>query len=133
MKIIYILALLTFVMITISCRETKPICPELPYYPQAQLTNFETPTVSRIASYQTTDTPGQVLNYYKHHLLNSGWELVNDIPEGITFFYINREKVPPFSLDVVITTTQPGVTDFKVHLTMGGPYNWSNWCQTLRP
>jgi hypothetical protein len=132
-KIFYILILFIFTILLTACAYTKPICPEVPSYLGVQQIGFEMQSASRIASYRTTDTPQQILAYYKDRLANSGWEEVSETQKGITVRYISSDRAPPFGLSVVITTIQPERTDFEVHLTISGPFIWNDWCQNLRP
>jgi hypothetical protein len=109
-----------------------PTPPQIPAYPNAQRTTVQNvakgPTndnAKQTISFQTTDQPQAVLDFYTKALSADGWipyQLTTPIPDEISFHKSTGNNDPLYHLVVSAKPGNTGQTDVEIDIIAFGPY-----------
>jgi hypothetical protein len=109
-------------------------CPTVPVYPGAIRTDYRHSDESRIAVYETGDTPDTLFRWFFDNRRAPEWTWAGETPNSVV--YDNRgpdEQYPAISLIIKIDETTLQKTIFEVRLIISHPHIRGNWCPNLEP
>jgi hypothetical protein len=117
-----------------SCTVFKPACPIIPTYPGAvAITYTEVQETTRTTTYTTHAVAQDILSYYLKSFEETGWSTHSKDAHMINLGYVTSNNHPPFNGSVIIDEETTGSTQFRVSISINGPFFWENWCPTLKP
>ncbi len=105
-----------------SANDPGPNLQSLPLFPQAQQVKIQSilrMDQEQVTSFQTQDTPEAVLEFYRTHLTQDGWDPISWLtptPRGLAFNWAGNAKHPDYAINITITSAYPQETKVEVNL-----------------